>query len=260
MGAARQAYDRFASDAEALKADVEGEGRKSLIYRLMLYKMPDTGRPLRQDEVLSESEAHLIGGSETTATTASLILWALTQHPEVMEKLREELDANMPEHGVLEWNKLVQLPYFNAVLKEGMRLYSIIPGPLPRVIPPTMTNLTIAGVKIPTGTCVATQAWTVHRQADIFPEPYAFKPERWMDGNETERMRTNYIPFGVGPRICVGQNLGMTMLRMIISSVVRNFEVKPAPETNAHSMRLWESFALFPAGLQVKMNLVPRQA
>ena len=57
--AATQAYDRFASDAEALKVDAEADGRKSLIYRLMLYKMPDSGRPLRQDEVVSEAEAHL---------------------------------------------------------------------------------------------------------------------------------------------------------------------------------------------------------
>ena len=59
MQAARQAYDRFASDAENLKASAESEGRKTLIYRLMQYKMPDTGRPLTQQEVVSEAEAHL---------------------------------------------------------------------------------------------------------------------------------------------------------------------------------------------------------
>jgi len=197
-------------------------------------------------------------GSETTATTAAYMLWELCKNPDMLEKMRQELDGAVQERDVANWQLLSTLPYFNAFLKECLRMYAIIPGPLPRIVPPNMVDLTIAGIPIPAGSCVATQAWSLHRQEDIFPDPYTFKPDRWLNGKETERMRANFIPFGVGPRTCVGQNMANIMLKVMVSTIVRHFDVKPAPETTLKSMRIWESFALFPAGLQAKFILTPR--
>jgi len=105
-------------------------------------------------------------------------------------------------------------------------------------------NYDLMGFSLPPGTIVATQAWSMHRNASVFPSPDSFMPERWLgaEGEELMRMSAHMMPFGTGPRICGGQNVAHMMMRMVIASVVRNFNIVAAPETNEKSMAMCDSF------------------
>lgn len=102
-----------------------------------------------------------------------------------------------------EWpgfKSLESLPLLNAFIKEALRMWSTLPGPLERIVP--ADGMVISGVYLPQDTEVTMQAYTIHRNQTIFPDPLVFRPERWLQ--ETPEMRNAFIPFSYGPRNCVG--------------------------------------------------------
>jgi cytochrome P450 len=104
------------------------------------------------------------------------------------------------------------------------------------------------GYALPPGTIVATQAWSMHRDASIFPSPSTFLPDRWLETSSpdnTEKlmaMQQHFMPFGAGSRVCGGQNLAMIMLRVTVAAVARNFDVVAPAETNDRTMEVKDSF------------------
>jgi cytochrome P450 len=102
------------------------------------------------------------------------------------------------------------------------------------------------GFALPPGTVVATQGWSMHRDASIFPSPDTFLPDRWLEtpdnGEELQVMAQHMMPFGTGSRICGGQNLAQFMLRIVVAVIVRNFEVIAPPQTTEKSMEMRDSF------------------
>ncbi|KZT37327.1 cytochrome P450 [Sistotremastrum suecicum HHB10207 ss-3] len=244
------------------KADSENAGRevdgKSLIRRMLEFKMPDTGRRMTDLEIISEAQSHLIAGSETTSTTMSYATFELSRRPDVVFRLRQEIDSAIPDLRTMgDLTMLQNLPYLNAVIKEVLRLYPAIPGPLLRSVPAHVPDFTIAGYHIPPGTTLATQCTTLHRQKEVWGEDAdEFRPERWFE--ETEAMRTNFIPYGLGARMCSGWNLANVMLRVLLSTLTRNFDIIAAPETTQSSLYVLESFASFPLALQAKFRFLPR--
>ena len=102
----------------------------------------------------------------------------------------------------------------------------------------------VLGVALPPGTVVGTQAWSSHRDPNVFPAPDAYHPARWLTTDEQAlaNMNTNLIAFGTGLRVCAGQNLAMMVLRMAIPLVIRNFDILAPKETNARTMALCDAF------------------
>jgi len=102
------------------------------------------------------------------------------------------------------------------------------------------------GYGLPPGTVVSTQAWSMHRDADVFPSPDVFMPERWLQSFSTQgelaRMTQYMMPFGTGTRVCGGQNLAQVMLKTAVATLARNFDVVAPPETNEISMEIKDSF------------------
>ncbi|KZV88089.1 cytochrome P450 [Exidia glandulosa HHB12029] len=249
--------DRVQTVQEQIKSGhLEEQERNTLVVRMLQYKMP-TGHTLAEGDIMAELQAHTMAGTDTTATTLSYLCYALSKHPLVVRTLQAELDDAMDDaRRIPDMSVLHALPYLNAVISEGLRLYSAAPAPLPRVVPVRCDELEIHGVKIPTGTVVATQAWTLHKQEHVFPNPDAFEPERWL--HESDDMKSNFIPFGMGPRVCGGQTLAMSMLRMTLAAVFRNFDVVAPMHTNDKSMDICEAFVIFPAGLKADLMFMPR--
>ena len=135
----------------------------------------------------------------------------------------------------------------------GLRVYGAAPSLLQRVVPATTksgaTNESydLLGYALPPGTVVAAQAWTVHRDANVFPSPNTFLPDRWLETWTNEehlaQMQQYYMPFGTGSRVCGGDKLAMMMLRITVASVVRNFDIQANPkETNERTMDIKDSF------------------
>jgi cytochrome P450 len=183
-------------------------------------------------------------------------LWELSRNPEVSKKLQAEIDTAMPDAGVIpDLSALQELPYLAAFIQEGenkffdfpafsidaisqgLRVYTVIPSLLERVVPPT-GNFQLMGYDLPPGTIVGTQAWSMHKSPTVFPDPEHFSPQRWLDDAEPARSLrlAHLMPFGAGSRACVGQQLAHAMLRIVLVGIVRNFNIEADPSTTPASM------------------------
>ncbi|EIW76509.1 cytochrome P450 [Coniophora puteana RWD-64-598 SS2] len=240
-----------------------------LLQRLLGYKYTSTNENMPDHDIISELMGHMIAGSDTTSNTLSYMFWELSRRPDVMIKLQNELDAVMPDsRAIPDISTLQKLPYLNAFLNEGLRVYSAVPSPLERVVPPSSKGspsddcFDLMGYALPPGTIVSTQGWSMHHDAAVFHSPDTFLPDRWLEScnNPTNlsKMAQYMMPFGAGARICGGKNLAHMMLRIAIASVVRNFNVVAPAETNATSMDIKDSFVIFPAAMECKLAFHPR--
>lgn len=159
----------------------------------------------------------MAAGSSTTSHTAAFACWALANHPEAQARLRKELFDIFPHSAQLDMKATQRSEYLDAVIKETMRLWPMIPGPLERYLGKAIE---VNGLTVPPGVIASTSALTSGRKADVYPEPEEWKPERWLE--TTDRMRLNWTPFGYGSRICPGSNLALTELKYMLGAIFRN--------------------------------------
>ncbi|KAG6824957.1 hypothetical protein H0H92_005314 [Tricholoma furcatifolium] len=242
-----------------------------MLHRLLQYRYPSNDTLMPDHDIISECMGHMIAGSDTTSNTLSYFFWELSRRADIMKKLQAELDEAMPDAFVVpDISVLQELPYLNAFIKEGFRLYSAVPSILERVVPASNSNngmsdglFDLMGYGIPAGTIVGTQAWSMHRDVTVFASPETFLPERWLKTtNSTEtlaRMNYHMMPFGTGSRVCGGQNFAQVIVRVIVAAMVRNFDIVAPPETNERSMTIKDSFVIFPAAMECKLIFDPRQ-
>ena len=170
--------------------------------------------------VASEMMDHLLAGRETSAITVIYLMHELSRRPTLQSSLRSELLTLSPpvlypknDHALPHPQALDALPLLNAILYETLRLYTANPAPQPRITP--SSGATIEGfANIPGGVRISTGAYYLHRNAEVFPDPQAWKPERWLQGDQkkgggTEEMRRWFWAFGSGGRMCIGSNFAI---------------------------------------------------
>lgn len=145
------------------------------------------------NEIRDEAMIYIVAGSDTTAVTLTYLTFAVCRHPDVKRQLVAELEKLPAQYDDTDLQKLA---YLNQVIDETLRLYTAAPSGLPRVVPPGGANL--GGHWIPGGAIVCTQAYSLHRNPEIFPEPDRFDPSRW--ATPTKDMRDSSMPFGGGSR------------------------------------------------------------
>ncbi|TFY68558.1 hypothetical protein EVJ58_g933 [Rhodofomes roseus] len=252
------------------QADVE---KFPLLQRMLLHRVFATNESLPDKDIISECMGHLVAGVDTSSTTLSYLLWELSRRTDIARRLQAELDEVMPDRAVIpDAVTLTKLPYLNAFIKEGLRLYGAAPSLLERVVPSTSPSglddaFDLMGYAVPPDTIVSTQAWSMHRDASVFPSSETFLPERWLavegvDGEEERLadMTQNMMPFGVGSRICGGQNLAQLVMRMAVAAVARNLDVAAdVTQTNERSMEMRDAFVLFPAAKECKLMFNARK-
>ncbi|KAG6868113.1 hypothetical protein C0993_007491 [Termitomyces sp. T159_Od127] len=242
-----------------------------MLHRLLRHRYSSTSDPMPDHDIISECMGHMVAGSDTTSNTLSYFFWELSRRADIMKKLQAEVDEAMPDAAVIpDISVLQELPYLSAFIKEGLRVYSAVPSILERVVPASTSKNGISdglfdlmGYEVPAGTVVATQAWSMHRDASLFASPGTFLPERWLETTNSPetlaRMSYHMIPFGTGSRVCGGQNFAQAMMKIVVATMVRNFDVAAPPETNERSMEIRDSFVIFPAAMECKLVFTPRQ-
>ena len=208
-----------------------------VVYRNLsplLHKSPPYSPIITPDPSLliaSELLDHLAAGYKTSGITLTYALYRLSQHPALQSTLRTELASLSPpiiyppstNHRDLPSPRQIDtLPLLDAVLMETLRLHAAIPGPQPRETPATPTSLA-GSPPLPGGVRVSAQAYSLHRNAKVFPEPEEWRPERWIDASkeEKEEMGRWFWAFGSGGRMCVGKHFavqGMAMLFLLLGS------------------------------------------
>ncbi|KJZ71230.1 hypothetical protein HIM_09373 [Hirsutella minnesotensis 3608] len=158
-------------------------------------------------EIRDEALSYIVAGSDTTANTLTFLIWSVCRNPQIRDRLVQELQALPTDYTEAD---LRDLPVLNQVVNETLRLYSAAPATLPRVVPPGGAELN--GYRLDEGTVVGTQAYTMHRDPAIFPDPEVYNPSRWAE--PTKAMKEAFMPFGRGPRVCIGLHLAEIEIRL----------------------------------------------
>ncbi|KAH6643362.1 cytochrome P450 CYP5280A1P [Truncatella angustata] len=208
----------------------------------------------------SEVEQIVNGGGDGPGISLTNTLYYLIKNPETMTRLRAELDEVLaPEDVVAPWSKLKNLSYLRACVDESMRLSPPIATNLTRRTPPNRPSK-IADEVVPPNTVVSISAYTAHRDPEIFPDPEAFKPERWlMKGDDRLRnMLAVYIAFSAGSRACIGRNVTILMQFVYLATLITRYEFAlPNPDWE---MKWRDYFNLWPEELPLKIWRRERQA
>ncbi|KAL9081228.1 MAG: hypothetical protein Q9157_000203 [Trypethelium eluteriae] len=214
-----------------------------------LFQAGEEGLP--DHEILSEAQTYIVAGSDTTANTLTYLVWSVCRHPEIKQRLVQEL-ATLPEGFSDQDTRSCE--FLQYVIQETLRLFSAAPSALPRVVPDGGRNL--AGYWLPGGATVSTQAYSLHRDPLLFPEPESFNPSRWEKARK--EMRDAFMPFGGGSRICIGLNLAQMELRIATAHFFRSFpnaKVTRAENFGEEDMDPMIYFLLIPKGKRCLIQL-----
>jgi cytochrome P450 len=193
--------------------------RDDVLSMLLLARHED-GAPMDDVELRDELVTLLVAGHETTATALAWALERLTRHPAALERLTEEVRSGEGEE------------YLDGVIRETLRLRPVIPFVGRKISEPQ----TIGAWDLPAGVRVAPSIHLMHRRPDVYPEPAAFRPERWLG------VRPNpytFLPFGGGIRRCLGASFAETEMRAVLAAIVSQVRLAPAaPESERVARRV----------------------
>ena len=210
------------------------KGYQDDVMQLLFDITDENGRPLDDEEVLAESVLQLSAGSDTTSLSLSWTMYYLMQHPKVVEKLYTELCTVLPTPDLsnLSFEKVRDLPYLDAVITESLRIRPVAGRLLPRYVPEGGCEL--LGYSIPENTIVGGANYVLHHYKGNFPDPETYNPDRWISADEdkVKRMKKAVLPFGYGIRACLGRNLALLQLKLVISALVRRYEFSYVPGRN----------------------------
>jgi cytochrome P450 len=201
--AAKRKVDEAIYSLIAKRREDKGKEFGDLLELLRTAEDADTGERMTDEEIRDELATVFAAGHDTTSYALAWTLYLLTQHPDVLKKLREEVDAGTAH-------------YTAATFKEGLRLYPTIPS-IPRL---TLQDVTLAGFDIPAHSKMFISIYLVHRHPEFWQEANEFRPERFLEISQ----RKAYIPFGLGERYCLGKNLATLQGQMLLATLVKEFD------------------------------------
>jgi len=176
-------------------------------------------------ELIDELTTLIVAGHETTAASLTWIWYLLSQHPEFESRLHAEIDA-APRHALPSLAQMEELPYARNIVDEALRLYPPAWMISRRAIGPDV----LSGCALPAGADLLMSAYFLHRNPSIWREPDAFRPERFDAAHEAERPRFAYMPFGAGPRHCIGETFAIYEMLMHLYKVARRFRLRYVPD------------------------------
>ncbi|KAL1797315.1 hypothetical protein ACET3X_003921 [Alternaria dauci] len=212
-----------AMERTKLGVDVD---RKDFFYYLLNAKDPETGKGFSMDELWGESNLLIIAGSDTTSTAMSGAFFYLAHNPTAMQKVcREIREAFTDVEEIVTGPKLSGCSFLRACIDETMRMTPPVAGALPREV--LSGGMDIDGHHIPAGVDVGVPIYAIHHNADYFPQPFDFIPERWLSDpsanplhNSLQAAQSAYNPFSIGPRGCIGKGLAYVELTVTIARVL----------------------------------------
>jgi benzoate 4-monooxygenase len=175
-------------------------------------------------ELVTEASNLFNAAGENNEIALTNIIWLIARTPRAAAKLREELDQafeNSDSSVVPAYDTIKDLPYLRACIDEGLRLRPSLPGGLPRVTP--ASGMSVGGHWLEGGTTVSVSTYTVHRDPEIFPDPYAYNPDRWLEAGAGE-MQKVFLPFSQGGRACLGRNIAYFEMSLVIATLFRRYE------------------------------------
>ena len=198
------------------------ERKGDLLEMLIEAQDADTGAMMNDQQVRDEVAGIYGAGHETTALALSWAWHVLNKYPNVLTKLRAEVDSL--GHNV-QASDMPLLPYTLAVLEETMRLFP----PVPMTVRAAFETTEVSGTTIPQGHLAAIAIRNIHRHPDYWPEPLAFKPERFLPENKSSLNRNAYMPFLSGPHMCIGNSFSLMEGQLLLAMMVQKYDLRESP-------------------------------
>jgi cytochrome P450 len=193
----------------------------------------DTGARMTNRQLRDEMMTLFLAGHETTATALTWTWYLISQHPEVEAKLSRELDDVLRGRAPTPAD-LANLPYTEMVVREAMRIYPPAPG----VAREPIEDVEIGGYTVPAGSLISLNTYAMHRDRRFFTDPDRFDPERFARGWEERIPRYAYLPFGGGPRICIGNGFAMMEARLVVATLAQRLRLSLEPQQEVVPMQL----------------------
>uniref|UniRef100_A0A2I3SYU7 Cytochrome P450 3A n=1 Tax=Pan troglodytes TaxID=9598 RepID=A0A2I3SYU7_PANTR len=190
-------------------------------------KETESHKALSDLELVAQSIIFIFAGYETTSSVLSFIMYELATHPDVQQKLQEEIDAVLPNKAPPTYDTVLQMEYLDMVVNETLRLFPVAMR-LERVC---KKDVEINGMFIPKGVVVMIPSYALHRDPKYWTEPEKFLPERFSKKNKDNIDPYIYTPFGSGPRNCIGMRFALMNMKLALIRVLQNFSFKPCKET-----------------------------
>ncbi len=210
--------DGIIYDIIAARRARPSDDNDDLLALLMAAEDADTGERMDDQQLRDETITLLIAGHETTANTLSWVWYLLGKHPQVQVDLQAELTQALGGR-VPTMDDLADLTLTNQILKEAMRLYPPAWFISRTAIEPDV----IGGYEIPSDSLVSISTYLIHRHPDFWRYPTQFRPQRFTAEAEKQRPRMAYLPFGGGPRMCIGNHFAMTEAALILALVAQRY-------------------------------------
>jgi cytochrome P450 len=172
-----------------------------------------------REELIDQLGVMFLAGHETTASVLTWVFFILATQPTVLERMRAEI-ATVTGDGPVGFEQVKRLTYVRNVFRETLRLYPPITF-LPRV---ALARSKIGPCSVRRGALIMIAPWTIHRHRDWWPNPHAFDPDRFSTEREREIVPGSYLPFGLGPRVCMGAGFATTEAALILARLVRRYD------------------------------------
>jgi cytochrome P450 len=240
-------YRRFLAAREVLRGAVDhviAERRQShadgadLLSMLMSARDEETGEAMSDEQLRVEVTTFLLAGQETTSLALTWTWYLLSQHPAVRERLEAELDAVLDGRPP-EYSDLANLPYLRMVVDESMRLYPPAWG----FSRQALSDDQLGGFRLPRGWLAFVIPYVLHRLPAYWQDPEAFDPERFLPERSVDRPKFAFIPFGAGPRRCIGDQFALIETQLSVAAFAQQYRLHLQP---GHKVDPWPLITLRP--------------
>jgi cytochrome P450 len=193
-------------------------GDRGDVLSMLLAARDDDGSSLGDQDVRDNIMTLMLAGHDTVANALSWTWYLLTTHPEVYDRVLAEIAAACGDRAPTSAD-LVGMPYGQMVIEESMRLYP----PAYAIGRQAERALRLGDASVAVGDIVIIAVHEIHARADYWPEPLAFRPERFTDEEKKARPRQRYLPFGAGPRVCIGAFFAMTEAQLLLATIAQRW-------------------------------------
>ncbi|KAL7646985.1 UNVERIFIED_CONTAM: hypothetical protein RMT77_002242 [Armadillidium vulgare] len=200
-----------------------GERKQRLAFLDLLLESAEENEDLSDEDIREEVDTFMFAGHDTVAASLNWTLYLLGCHPEIQNKVYKELEAIFGKSDrAAASSDIREMKYLECCIKESLRLFPSVPV-YGREL---KENLVVGEYVLPKETNAFVITYQLHRDPDQFPDPNSFKPERFLSENSVKRNPYAYVPFGAGPRNCIGQKFALMEEKVVLSTFLRKFRVE----------------------------------
>jgi len=226
-------------------------GSADLLSMLLSARDEETGEAMTDNQLRVEVMTFLLAGQETTSLALTWTWYLLSQHPEARHRLEEEIDSVLDGRPP-EYTDLVHLPYTRRVIDEAMRLYPPAWG----FSRQALSDDQLGGFHLPRGWLVFVLPYVLHRLPAFWEHPDAFDPDRFSPERSADRPKFVYLPFGAGPRQCIGNQFALIEAQLTVATLAQVYRLRLVP---GHRVEPWPLITLRPR-FGMPMLIEPRQS